>query len=322
MRSAVVSFPVWVVTRRLDATADVVIDELNGRGVPVVRFDLDEMTVSAELVGSRWVGQLRTPTRTARIEENAGIYYRRPSHPSAHPGANPEIGGWIEAEIRWGLRGLLAALPRERWINWPPAVHAAEHKPHQLATAAACGLPVPRTAIVNDPDAAARFAAAAGPVLYKAFRGVPVRIDGRTHLTYATPVTAEQCRSETVRAAPIMLQSRIDKICDVRVTYVDGHLFAISPRGKGNTIPLDWRVDHAALTWESIDVPDQVRAGLLDFLGRLSLRFAACDLCVDQNGVWWLIEANPAGQWAWNHPLRDTIASAIADALTREITPS
>ncbi len=311
---------VWVVTRSLDATADVVIDELNRRGVPVVRFDLDEITVAAELVGSGWVGQLRTPTRTARIEEVIGIYYRRPSRPIAPPGTDPEIGAWIEAETCWGLRGLLAALPRELWVNWPPAVHAAEHKPHQLATAAACKLPVPRTAIVNDPDCAARFADTAGPVLYKAFRGKPVLIDGRTHLTYATPVTAEQCRSDAVRVAPIMLQTRIDKACDARVTYVDGGLFAITPRGPGSTIPLDWRVNHHAITWEPIEVPGQVRAALLDFIGRLGLRFAACDLCVDHAGTWWLIEANPAGQWAWDHPLRDAIASAIADALTQETT--
>lgn len=313
---------VWVVTQRLDATADVVIEELNRRGVPVMRFDLGEIMVAAELVGSRWIGELSTPTRTARIEEVVGIYYRRPSRPSAPPGAEPEIGAWIETEARWGLRGLLAALPRELWLNWPPAVHAAEHKPYQLTIAAACNLAVPRTAIVNDPVYAAQFADAAGPVLYKAFRGKPVRIDGRTHLTYATPVTAEQCRSEAVRAAPIMLQSHIDKACDARVTCIDGSLFAITPRGPAGTIPLDWRVDHAAITWEPIKVPDLVRAGLLDFLDRLGLRFAACDLCIGHSGTWWLIEANPAGQWAWDHPLRDAIASAIADALTKETTPS
>lgn len=283
---------VWVVTRRLDATADVVIDALNRRGVPVVRFDWDEITVSAELVGSRWVGQLRTKTRTARIEDTVGIYYRRPTRAAAPHGADAEIGAWIEAETRWGLGGLLAALPKRQWINWPPGVHAAEHKPYQLATAAACGLPVPRTAIVNDPDAAAHFVTDAGPVLYKAFRGKPVRIAGRTRLTYATPVSAEQCRSETIRMAPAMLQARID---------------------KGGSHRAELGTDRG---------PDPVRARLLDFMARLELRFAACDLCVDHAGVWWLIEANPVGQWAWDHPLRDEIASALADALSQEIRSS
>ncbi|MGH3829465.1 MAG: hypothetical protein ACRDRS_03280 [Pseudonocardiaceae bacterium] len=228
------------------------VDELNRRAIPVIRFDLGEVVVAAELVGSRWVGQLRIGNRCARLEDVSGIYYRRPSAPSAPPGTDPQIGAWIEAEARWGLRGLLVALPRKLWVNWPPAVHAAEHKPWQLVEAAAAGLRVPRTAITNDPDSAASFASDAAPVLYKAFRAEPVCIGGKTHLVYATPVDARQCRSETIR---------------------------------------------------------------------LGLRFAACDFSVDHSGVWWHLEVNPAGQWAWDHPRRDAIASAIADALTGETTP-
>ncbi|MGH3985680.1 MAG: hypothetical protein ACRDST_24110 [Pseudonocardiaceae bacterium] len=105
-----------VLTRRMDPTADVVVDELNRRAVPVVRFDLGEV-VAAELVGSRWVGQLRTGSRSARMEDAVGVYYRRPSQPIAPPGTDPQVGEWIEAEARWGLRGLLVALPRTLWVN-------------------------------------------------------------------------------------------------------------------------------------------------------------------------------------------------------------
>jgi hypothetical protein len=78
-------------------------------------------------------------------------------------------------------------------------------------------------------------------VLYKAFRSEPVLINGRTHLTYATPVTAEQCRGEAVRMAPIMLQSRTDKACDARVTCMDGNLFGITPPSLGRAPRYDHR---------------------------------------------------------------------------------
>lgn len=119
-----------------------------------------------------------------------------------------------------------------------------------------------------------------------------------------------------------MLQTRIDKRCDVRITVVDERLFAITPRQVDGTIPLDWRIDHNALRWDVIDVPVDVRARLLALLRRMGLRFAAIDLCIDHRDEWWFIEANPAGQWAWDHPLRDAIAAAIADALTRRATTS
>lgn len=90
----------------MDATADVVVDELNRRGAPVARFDLGEVVVAAELVGPRWVGQLRAAGRTARLEDALGVYYRRPSAPTAPPGTDPQVGAWIEAEARLGAAGV------------------------------------------------------------------------------------------------------------------------------------------------------------------------------------------------------------------------
>lgn len=98
-----------VLTQRMDPTADVVIEELNRRAVPVVRFDLGEVVVAAELAGPRWVGELRAGSRCARLRDTVGVYYRRPSTPTAPPGTDPQVGAWIEAEIRWGL---LVVLPR------------------------------------------------------------------------------------------------------------------------------------------------------------------------------------------------------------------
>lgn len=157
-------------------------------------------------------------------------------------------------------------------------------------------------------------------MIYKPFRGLPVEnADGQTLLTYATTVTPADC-DDSVRLAPIQLQRRIDKVCDVRVTIVDDHLSAVVPRQNG-TAPLDWRVDHNALDWSPIDVPADVRTGLGALCAALGLRFAACDFSVDHDGRWWFLEANPAGQWAWQHPLLDQLTSAIADALTGKASP-
>lgn len=312
---------VLVLTQRFDATADVVITELNRRGIPLVRADLGELRVSAELAGARWTGLLATEHHSVKLDDITGIYYRRPTNPAPPEGAPGDVAEWIEAEQRWGLRGLLAALPFACWMNWPPASHAAEHKPYQLVQAAKAGLRDPQTMITNDPDSAAEFAEHAEPVLYKSFRGHPAVIDGQRRYVYATEVTPQQCRSETVRMAPILLQHRIDKAYDVRVTCVDQRVFGVSPRPASGAVPLDWRVDHAANVWHEADVPDDVRTGLVNLLQRLDLRFAACDFSVDQSGAWWFLEANPGGQWAWNHPLRDEIATALADALTQETTP-
>lgn len=78
--------PVLVATETDDATADMVIGELNRRSVPVVRFnpaDLQDgtLTVSARFgtcPGVPVTGQVRTPSRTADLTRVRAVYWRRP----------------------------------------------------------------------------------------------------------------------------------------------------------------------------------------------------------------------------------------------------
>jgi len=311
---------VIVLTNRLDPTADVVVDVLNRRGAEVLRADLDDLEIAAELVEGRWVGEIGAGHRSVSISEVTGVYYRRPSRPGTPTGLDGDVARWVADERRWGVRGVLVALPRTAWLSWPPAIHAAEHKPYALAAAAMAGLTVPRTIVTNLPAPAADFARRASPVLYKAFRGGPVRHDNRTVITYATPVTADQI-DDSVRVAPVTLQQRIDKVRDVRITYVDGRTFAVSPTRAG-VAPLDWRDDHEANTWAQVELPDIVRDRLRCLCDELGLRFCAADFSVDHHGQWHHLDLNPVGQWAWCHPLRDSIAEALADALTRKPFPS
>ncbi|MEU6701779.1 ATP-grasp domain-containing protein [Pseudonocardia sp. NPDC046786] len=310
---------VLVLTNRMDATADVAIDVLNRRRNSVIRADIDELTVAAELSGSTWEGWISARGRTADLQELTGIYYRRPSPVSAPEGYAPEVARWIREERHWGLRGLLFALPRRRWLSWPPAVHAAEHKPHALARAADAGLTVPRTMITNDPDPARVFTGGPQPTLYKSFRGGGVSIRSTSLLTYATEITSADI-GDSVRAAPITLQERIDKICDVRVTCVDDEVFGVTPHRAG-TIPLDWRDDHGANDWSTVTVPDDVRDAVASLMNDLGLRFCAADFALDRDGRWHHLDLNPAGQWAWDHPACASIAESLADALTRKDMP-
>ena len=304
-----------VLTEQLDATADHVIERLNAAGSPVARMDLAGLTVDAELLSERWSGTLVSGGRRVRLQDIGGILYRRPTRPRAPRELDSAVRKWIEDEARWAWHGLLAALPEHLWVNWPPAVNTAEYKPYQLTTATACGLLVPPTLVTNDPTAAARFARAHEPVLYKPFRNRPVRIDNTDYLTYATPVTAEQCADESVRLVPIQLQKQIDKRYDVRAMCVDEQVFAVRPAWADGSVPLDWRVDHAANHWYRVDVPERVRLGLGALLRRTGLRFVSADFTVDQAGDWWFLDLNPAGQWAWDHPERTNVIAALVDAL-------
>lgn len=301
---------VSVFTGELDVTADAVISELRRRGVPVFRCDPAAFPAAMRLgarFGARWTGHLRTDRWVLDIADVACAWWRRPTLMTV-PADVPD-GEWVRREAVAGLRGLLAVLP---WLNHPDDIRAAEHKPLQLATAAQVGLTVPPTLITNDPGEARAFAEAYGPVVYKPLTsGV---LDGE-RVIYAGPVDPATL-DESVTVTAHLFQQQVPKAHELRVTVVDGNVFAaridaLSERGRR-----DWRSDYRNLRYAADRLPDEVSDQVRRFLRLHRLRFAALDFIVTPGGKHVFLEANPNGQWAWIESETGLpIASAIADAL-------
>ncbi|MFE2870270.1 MvdC/MvdD family ATP grasp protein [Embleya sp. NPDC059259] len=170
---------VLVLSGRFDPTADLVVEELNRRAVPVFRADLAEFPLELSLAASfdgTATGSLRNDRRELDLAAVRSVYYRRPTRPRFPAGMSPPARRVAEREARLGFGGLLAALPC-RWLP-PPGRAAAE-----------CGLKAPRTLITNDPAAAKEFAAGvAGPVPYKPFSPVRGVVGGASVAVYASVV--------------------------------------------------------------------------------------------------------------------------------------
>jgi len=80
---------------------------------------------------------------------------------------------------------------------------------------------------------------------------------------------------------------------------------------------VEWRTDYAELTYERVDVPAPVVAGMAGYLEAFGLGFGAFDFVVTSDDEWIMLECNPAGQWLWlEHQTGVPIAAALADLLT------
>ncbi|MFI5959287.1 ATP-grasp ribosomal peptide maturase [Cryptosporangium sp. NPDC051539] len=306
---------VLVLTEQLDPTADLVVTALHERGAEVFRVDTAafplSLTVTASL-GDSWHTELRSPSRSVRLEDVCGAYYRRPSS-FVFPPMSAADRQWSELEARVGLGGLLATVPN--WLNHPSRIGYAEYKPVQLATAASAGLAVPRTLITNDPDAAGRFAHEIGPIVYKPFSS-PAEQDGRTAFVYTSPVSAAELSDEAIRLTTHLFQEHLEKAYEVRLTVVDDQFFAASLTARSAAGRIDWRSDYDAIEYAVATVPPAVREALCRMLQTLGLRFAAVDFAVTPSGDWYFLDLNPNGQWAWiEHETGLPICAAIASAL-------
>ncbi|MET7718303.1 ATP-grasp ribosomal peptide maturase [Streptomyces sp. NPDC005407] len=314
--------PVAVVTEVDDVTADMVITELNKRGVPVVRFDPsdigDRLLLSARFgtCPASPAGHLRTPSRTTALKGVRSVYWRRPTWPHFENLGDSDAR-FAAAQVRHGLGGTLYALPNCRYVNHPLHNYGAEHKPLQLAVAERLGLTVPPTLISNDLDVIRAFITEHGQVVYKALRWTPYRrSDGVGLTTWTEPVTTSEV-DENVTVVPHLFQARVNKVADVRVVLVGPKVFAI----RIDSDLLDWRADYSALTYKPVILPTGVEKALTAHLEHFGLASGSFDLCITRDGDLHWLELNPNGQWGW---LEDEtglpIASAFADLLEQGAT--
>ncbi|MFS8200611.1 ATP-grasp ribosomal peptide maturase [Streptomyces sp. CWNU-52B] len=306
-----------MVTQLDDATADGVIEELNRRSVPVVRLDPGDfpaaVTVDAYVGDVGLVGGVRTSTRAAELDQVRSVYWRRPSPYSAPEGVSSQDARWCVDQARYGLGGLLAALPGARYINHPWRNRDAEYKPAQLAAAVRSGLRVPPTLLTNDPERARQFAHDYGPVIYKPLRNTDYSDRDGHGLTVWVEEVEPQAIGAGVTQTMHLFQQRVNKTADIRLTAVGDRLFPVRIDGSPG---LDWRRHYDELAYAPLDTPPDVAKGVGTYMNAFGLTYGAFDFGLDPDGRWWWYECNPNGQYAWlPAPFTDRITAAIADEL-------
>ncbi|MFF7142211.1 hypothetical protein ACFZB5_13315 [Streptomyces nodosus] len=286
------------VTSRQDVPADMVVRQLGGGGYPcdlhrIDPADIDSgyVRLSADLASGGCRFTVTDRYRTTRSEQIHAIWWRKPTTTTRDEG---------HAQ----LEGVLRTLAGVRWINHPDAIVRAAHKPTQLLMAHRAGMLTPAVCLPSALDDAHRFADArlAGAIAKTwAIKG-PVR--------WVTPQWRERLACE-----PVVLQERVDKQYDVRVTAVGDLLFAASvhvPEGV-----TDWRSMQEKADYRRIDVPPETAQGMWTYLRLQGLTYGAFDFAVDRDGLWWFLECNPNGQWGFVElktglPIARALASALS----------
>lgn len=313
--------PVLVVTNLDDPTADLVIDELHGRGVPVVRFDSGDFPVTlsfaATITSSEGItGALTTPTRTADLAAVRSLYYRRPSG-FTFPHLDEQTARFAVTQARYGLGGIMASLPGCLYVNHPHRIGDAEFKPSGLAAAVASGFQIPPTLITSNPDAARAFIKTHGPVIYKPLSTPLYRdADGVSCTVKVAEVGADEI-DDSVAGTTHLFQQCVDKVADVRVTVIGNQIFCV----RIDSDLLDWRTDYDRLTYRVVEPPPGITEALRAYLAHFRLVFGAFDFAIDRDGTWWFLECNPSGQWAWMEPETGLpMVAAMADLLERKTT--
>jgi hypothetical protein len=242
------------------------------------------------------------------------VWYRRIRPYELHPDLADETSrlfAWSECqEAMLGVWYSMSCF----WMNPPLGDEVALRKIHQLRLAQSVGLTVPETLVTNDPGEAAAFVERCGGerVIRKAFRNI-AEAPRQTALVGDT----ELQMLGSVRFAPVIFQNFVPAVADLRVTVVDGDVFAAEIRSEAEH-QVDYRLGLATATVRECTLPDTVTDKLHRLMRELNVAFGAIDFRLTPEGDYVFLEINPAGEYLFiSRRTGLPIPAAIAAALSR-----
>jgi hypothetical protein len=320
---------VFIVSEPEDVHADAVITKLNERKVKVFRFHPEEFPAGGSItigVDGPLTAEIMMPHRRLRSPDVMSAWLRRPRPVKAPVGTEASLARYIELQTNLTIHTVYEAIPQQRWVCSPRALHLAELKGLQLARAKAAGLEVPRTIITNDPAQAKAFRETFDPprCAVKPLRAENVAHPGtQGRALTLTRVWDGDVADGSIAAAPLCVQEYIEKQSDWRVTVIGDRIFPVrmhTQELEGSRV--DSRgVDPATIRHEPMALPPAVEAGIRALLGSFGIRFAAIDLLERPDGSLVFIDLNPNGQWLWiEHVTKLPLVDAMVELLTTPIS--
>ena len=289
-----------------DSTADYLLPLLAREGLDTVRVNTDTVTDSFSISYHNGIMSLCRDGRAYKASEFTNVWYRRPEKLDLGDSSDEPQIAYTLLEWTSALEAFFAHIPFERWVNHPASNANASSKPEQLSTARSLGLNTPATIVTQDPSKALSFVKTTpGGVVIKplSFGYVEHADDGPDALIYTSDL-AEQALEHIheVKACPTLLQEKVSKEVDVRITIIDRALSAValvSKDDEGTQITDIRRNNMSGVVYEPIGVPLDICKQLFALMKHYGLRFGAIDMVISTEGKWYFLEVNPNGQWAW-----------------------
>lgn len=312
---------ILIVTQEIDPHADVMVLHLKERGIRPIRYHPQDIAqgsdFSCAIADGKAEWELATGAGRFGDRQIGAVWYRRPLF-TANPALPEEEREFARQEIKVALQGLFR-LSGAFWVNHPDAIQVAESKLYQLRVAQLIGFRVPATLVTNRPDDVTAFHARhGGDVICKALtQGLLGWTEGKG--IYTTVLTADHLSHVAlVRNAPVLLQARIGKRSDIRVTVIGRRLFATEILSQEQAASrTDWRRG-AIETMEHRphELPADISARCVALVRGLGLVYGAIDLVRTPAGGYVFLEINPSGQFAWiESKTKQPLVRALADLL-------
>ena len=257
------------------------------------------------------------------LADTVAVWYRKPE--LALPAAEEYRKGYDEFTrhaMSLFMRQLYGLLPEAQWISDYYAILRASDKLRQLSVARRLGFRVPDTLVTSNAIEAEAFVRSHEETIVKPIEVKVFTLDNQQRMMLTRKVDKKHIDFSGLHLAPAIVQEAIDLAADIRVTIVGQKVFAATvkpkPNANGPSNVRDWRVgDHYGGTdIQAFELPKAIAQRCVAHVKEMGLQFGGIDLLLDKKGVFWFLENNPNGQWAFvEEATGQPIGQAVAQLL-------
>ncbi len=287
-----------IITHTEDYTTDLLVNYLNQQNLPYFRlntdnFDFSNINISYE-AGNLLINGIN-------MKNVYSIWYRRIKPPIALF-EDQYTHYYFNQEFRVFLNNLFSILD-VRWLSNPFNIEKAENKLLQLKTAQKLGLNIPPSLITCNLTDIENFIDKHGETIIKPLYDNSFSNQSGSYHIYTNVITKQHIskfkKEEKVFAPlPSIIQKRINKKLDIRVTIIGEKVFAAAVNPNlHNTQILDWR--NKGLRFTNYKLPKELSKKLVEMVADLGLAFGAIDIVLSDTNDHYFLEINPNGQWGW-----------------------
>lgn len=285
---------------------------------PLIVFDIRELAEGKELSYRLVDDRTVVSYGDTILDDVTGVWFRKPQ---AIPTDKLPVAAQFRAYSQDALEKhsvlFLTAFEDATWVSDYYALLRANNKNLQMTLARRLGFQVPDTVITSSPKVAQEFIEGRPRCVSKSLTPTYPEINGKQQILLTTLIDkGHRPDLSNLYLAPSIFQEAIDAVHDIRVTIVGDQVFPaimnseVEQEGK-HTHTRDNRLGRPHV--EAFhEFPKEMADLCVAHNRALGLNFGAIDLLLDKRGVYWFLENNPNGQWAF---VEDATGQPIGKAL-------
>ncbi len=320
---------VLILSSVIDVEADVVGIELLRRGIDYLRLNIEDMPHSFGICynitqDSEPLFQIKIGSSVVNVSDISVVWLRNFDFTLKGYDNSQLNSTFIFQQWNVALQTLYGLL-KCTWINSLEGMNHGNSRVNQLLSAKNVGFNIPSTLITNDPNEASKFYnTCSGNAIVKALYHHDVETYGKVYSIYTHVLNHDDLlKFKDLVHAPCILQEKIHKSSELRVTVVDDKVFAIEitfeSGGKGGDVL--HRYPMSQLNNRPIQLKKEFQSRCIQFLRSLGLKYGAIDFILDANGKIYFLEVNPTGDWVWiERETKLPITRALVDLIESSIT--